>query len=201
MLLLITGASGVGKSSVREAIAPALEPRVRCVELRDVVPIPSLPDLAWRQQATEQVVQLALELQAEDRHLLLAGDPVAPGEVLAAPSAERLERIAACLLDCAPEVQRGRLLARGEPPAVLPDHLAFAAWMREHAADPGHMPEVLIDNGWEEMRWERWPAPWRGDERWNVATIDTSERTIEQVASEAQAWAEASLRGETPALG
>ena len=201
MFLLITGASGVGKSSVREAIAASLEPRVRCVELRDVVPIPPFPDLAWRQQSTEQVVQLALELQEEGRHLLLSGDPVAPGEVLAAPSAERLERIAACLLDCAPEVQRARLLARGDPPATLPDHLAFAAWMREHAADPGHMPEVLTTNGWEQMRWERWPAPWRGAERWNVETIDTSERTIAEVAAAALAWAEASLRGETPALG
>lgn len=201
MFLLITGASGVGKSSVREVIAAKLEPRVRCVALRDVVTIPTLPDRAWRQRSTEQAVQLALELQEEGRHLLLAGDPVAPGEVLAAPSAERLERLVACLLDCAPEVQRARLIARGDPPATLPDHLAFAAWMREHAADPGHMPEVLTSNGWEEMRWERWGAAWRGAERWNVATIDTSERSVAEVAAAVLAWAESSLRGETPTLG
>jgi hypothetical protein len=163
VLLLITGASGVGKSSVRGAIAAELEPGVRCVELRDVVPIPAFPDLAWRQRSTEQAARLALELQGEGRHLLLCGDPVAPGEVLAVPSAERLETIAACLLDCRPEVQRARLLARGDPPATLPDHLAFADWMRRHAEDPAHMPEVLTAAGWERMRWERWLGWERGE--------------------------------------
>jgi hypothetical protein len=52
MLLLLTGASGAGKS-------------------------------------TETVVQRALELQGVGRHVLLAGDPVAPGEVIAAPSADK----------------------------------------------------------------------------------------------------------------
>lgn len=201
MLLLITGASGVGKSSVRAVIAAELEPAVRCVELRDLVPIPPFPDLAWRQQATEAAVQAALELQAEGRHLLLCGDPVAPGEVLAAPSAGQLEGAAACLLDCRPAVQRARLLARGDPQATLPDHLAFAAWMREHAADPGHMPEVLTAAGWEQMRWERWLGWERGDPRWQVEVIDTSNREIGQVAAAALAWATASLRGETPAFG
>lgn len=201
MLLLITGASGVGKSSVRAAIAAELEPVVRCVELRDVVPVPPIPDLAWRQRSTEQVVELALELQGEGRHLLLAGDPVAPGEVLAAPSADRLEAIAACLLDCRPEVQRARLLARGDPPATLPDHLAFAEWMRRHAEDPGHMPEVLTTNGWEQMRWERWREWQRGHPRWRLEVIDTSSRTIDQVAALALAWARDSLRGATPAFG
>lgn len=201
MLLLITGASGVGKSSVRARIAAELAPAVRCVELRDIVPIPPLLDLAWRQRSTEEAVRLALELQGEGHHLLLAGDPVAPGEVLAAPSADRLESVAACLLDCRPDVQRARLLARGDPQATLPDHVAFAAWMREHAADPGHMPEVLTANGWEEMRWDRWLEWERGDPRWRVETIDTSNREVDQVAVAALAWARASLRGETPAFG
>jgi predicted ABC-type ATPase len=88
MFLLITGASGMGKSSVRTMLAAELEPEVACVELGGVVAIPPWPTLAWRQESTEAVVRLALELQAEGRHLLLSGDPVAPGEVVAAPSAE-----------------------------------------------------------------------------------------------------------------
>lgn len=200
MLLLITGASGVGKSSVRAAIAAELEPAVRCVELRDVVAIPPFPDLAWRQRSTERAVRDALELQEEGRHLLLCGDPVAPGEVVAAPSAGGLDRVAACFLDCDPESQRARLLGRGDPPSLLPDHLAFAAWMRAHAADPGHAPEVLTTGGWEEMRWDRLAGRRRGDSDWNVATIETSKRSIEQVAAAALAWVEAALHGETPAL-
>jgi predicted ABC-type ATPase len=83
MLLLITGASGTGKSSVRASLAPELEPEIACVELGHVVSVPPWPTIAWRQESTEAVVRKALELQAEGRHLLLAGDSVAPAEVLA----------------------------------------------------------------------------------------------------------------------
>jgi hypothetical protein len=200
MLLLITGASGVGKSSVRRALATELEPEVACVELGHVVSMPAWPTKAWRQESTEAVVRKALELQADGRHLLLSGDPVTPGEVLAAPSADRLDGIRACLLHADRESQEARLRGRGDPEALLPDHIAFAAWMRAHAEDPSHMPEVLTVDGWEEMRWERWLDRGPGDPNWNVATIDTSALDLEAVAAEALAWARASLRGETAPL-
>lgn len=201
MFLLITGASGVGKSSVRAAIAAELEPGVVCVELGGVVAIPPWPTKVWRQESTEAVVRLALELQAEGRHLLLSGDPVTPGEVLAAPSADRLDGIRACLLHADPESQEERLRGRGDPAALLPDHVAFAAWMSAHAEDPSHMPEVLTADGWEEMRWERWLGRGRDDPDWNVAMIDTSALGVDEVATAALDWVRASLRGETPALG
>jgi hypothetical protein len=200
VFLLITGASGAGKSSARAAIAAELAPEVVCVELGEVVPIPPWPTLAWRQESTEAVVRLALEYQADGRHLLLSGDPVAPGEVLASPSADRLDGIRACLLHADPEAQEARLRGRGDPEALFPDHVAFAAWMRGHAEDPSHVPEVLITNGWEEMRWERWIERRAGDPGWNVTTIDTSHLDLDEVAAEVLAWTRASLRGETPPL-
>jgi hypothetical protein len=200
VFLLITGASGTGKSSAWARIAPELEPEVVCVELADVVPIPPAPTLAWRQRSTEAVVRRALELQAEGRHLLLAGDPVAPGEVLAAPSADRLDAIRACLLHADPEQQEARLRGRGESPDLLPAHLGFAAWMRGHAADPSHMPEVLTTDGWNEMRWDRWTDRPSGDPDWNVPEIDTSPLDLEEVAAATLAWARSSLRGDTPPL-
>jgi energy-coupling factor transporter ATP-binding protein EcfA2 len=177
MFLLLTGASGAGKSSVRRAIEGSL-PGVDCVELRDVVEIPPAPDLAWRQQSVEEVVQRALTVE----HLLLAGDPVAPGEVLAAPSFEGLDGFAACLLDCSEAVQRERLTRRGDQVAWLDHHVAFAAWMRGHVRDPGYRPEVIQGAGWEEMRWERWPAAWSFEE------IDTSELSVAEVAAEVERW-------------
>lgn len=134
VFLLITGASGTGKSSARAAIAAELEPEVVCVELGDVVAIPAWPTLAWRQESTEAVARLALEHQAEGRHLLLSGDPA----------------------------------------ALFPDHVAFAARMRAHPEDPSHVPEVLTTNAWEEMRWEGWTDRHGGDPGWNVTMIDTS---------------------------
>lgn len=119
MMLLVTGASGVGKSTVRALIAEELAPQVRAVELTQIAGPPTY-ERGWRQRAVEQVVQVALAEQEAGRHLLLAGDPVPPGEVLAAPSADRLDGFAACLLDCGPDEQERRLRERGDPEDLLP---------------------------------------------------------------------------------
>jgi hypothetical protein len=199
MFLLVTGASGAGKSTARLAVASVLSPDVECVELRDVIDVPASPTLAWRQQATELAVQRALALQDENRHLLLSGDPVAAGEVLAAPSAVHLHGVAACLLDVSPEVQSARLNRRGDDPALMADHHAFARWMRSHALDPRHMPHVLSSNGWEAMRWERWAAlELEGD--WGMEAIDTSRLSPEQVAAEVVAWCHRVFRGEAQVM-
>lgn len=200
MFLLVTGASGAGKSTVRRLVAPDLAPTTECVELHDIVSVPARPDIAWRQRATEAVVRRALELQADRRHLLLSGDPVAAGEVLAAPSAVGLSAVAVCLLDVSPDAQAARLARRGDDPALLHHHQAFAAWMRGHARDPRHMPHVLSTNGWEAMRWERWTAldPATGD--WGMEVIDTSWRSPEQVAAEVVTWSRRARRGQAPLL-
>lgn len=197
MLLLITGASGAGKSSVRAAIERELVPEVECVELRDVVAIPVAPTLAWRQRATEAVVRRALELQQSERHLLLSGDPVAAAEVVAAPSAPALPGLAVCLLDLSPEVQASRLAARGDDPSLLVQHQAFAEWMRRHAADPLHMPHVLSTGGWDEMRWDRL-ASLRSS--WRTHVIDTSAMTRPAVAEAVLAWCQSVLAGQAPIL-
>jgi broad-specificity NMP kinase len=180
MMLLVTGASGVGKSTVRGLIAAELEPEVRTVELTQVAGPPTW-ERGWRQRAVERVVAAALEEQEAGRHLLLVGDPVPPAEVLAAPSADRLDGFAACLLDCGPEEQERRLRRRGDPEDLLPHHLAFAEWMRAHARDPHHRLDV-IDAGWEEMRWERLP------DAWEVAEIDVTELSPEAAAERVLAW-------------
>jgi len=188
MMLLLTGASGAGKSTVRALIAAELAPEVRTVELTQIAGPPTW-ERGWRQWAVERVVQVALAEQEAGRHLLLAGDPVPPGEVLAAPSADRLDGFATCLLDCGPEEQERRLRERGDPEDLLPHHLAFAEWMREHARDPHHRLEV-IDAGWEEMRWDRLP------ETWDVAEIDVTELSSDEAAAEVLAWVRQALAAE-----
>jgi energy-coupling factor transporter ATP-binding protein EcfA2 len=183
MMLLVTGASGVGKSTVRALIAEELAPEVRAVELTQIAGPPTY-ERGWRQRAVQQVVQVALAEQEAGRHLLLAGDPVPPVEVLAAPSADRLAGFAACLLDCGPEEQERRLRERGDPEDLLPHHLAFAEWMRGHARDPRHRLEV-IDSGWDEMRWERLP------DAWEVPVIDTTEMSPAEAAADVVAWCRA----------
>ncbi len=200
MLLLLTGASGAGKSTTRRLIAGELAPKTECVELGHVVSFPPVPTIAWRQQATEAVVQRALALQGEGRHLLLAGDPVAAGEVVAAPSATKLDAIAACLLDVNPEVQAARLGQRGDDPRLFADHVAFAEWMRGHARDRGHMPHVLSTNGWDAMRWDRLTDLDPSSGGWAVHVIDTSERSSEQVAQQVLTWCRGALNGQMPVM-
>lgn len=197
MFLLITGASGAGKSSVRTAIEPELTPLVECVELGDVVAIPATPTLAWRQRATEQVVRRALELQQSGRHLLLSGDPVAAAEVVAAPSAAALDGLAVCLLDVSPEVQARRLAARGDDTSLLAQHQAYAEWMRRQAREPLHMPHVLSARGWDEMRWERLTTL---TSNWRTHRVETSAMTRRAVAEAVLDWCHGVLAGQAPIL-
>lgn len=197
MLLLITGASGVGKSTVRAVVAPELTPHVECVELKDLAPLSMARTGAWRQQTAETAVRRAVELQASGRHLLLAGDPVPAIEVIAAPSAPQLDAVAVCLLDASAEAQAERLGARGDDPALLVHHQAFAEWMRQQASDPLHMLHVVADQGWEEMRWERLE---RFSDDWSMHTIDTSSLSRGEVADLVLEWCRQALAGDAPAL-
>lgn len=196
MFLLVTGASGAGKSTARRLIAEQLEPSVRCVELHDVVAMERVPTLAWRQRSTEAVVRLALELQVEGRHLLLAGDPVAAGEVVAAPSADQLDGVAVCLLDLNPNAQAARLSDRGDDPSLFVHHIAFAEWMRGHARDPEHRSQVLQTGGWEPMRWDRLRDP----DGWGMHVLDTSALSPETMAREVLGWCRDALAGRAPVL-
>jgi hypothetical protein len=197
VLLLVTGASGVGKSTVRSLVAEELAPAVESVELVHVLPLRAAPTRAWRQQAAEEAVRRAVELQSAGRHLLLAGDPVPAAEIVATPSAPLLEGIAVCLLDASPEAQTVRLTARGDDPSVLHHHHAFAGWMRESASDPLHMLEVITTNGWNQMRWDRLEHV---TENWHVTTIDTSDLTRTQVAEQVTAWCRDAITGAIPAI-
>lgn len=191
MLFLLFGSSAAGKTFVLDAL------RGRVAELVihdfDEIGVPRGADIAWRQRANEQWVRRALEYQAEGTDLLLAGQSPF-GELLAAPSASRLEAISACLVDCDDETRVARLRARGpgcfaRTGGELQDYLNWARWMREHAADPSSRVEVIRQEATlGEMHWSRWSS-WRaGDPRWRVRAIDTSALPVEKVAEELVEW-------------
>ena len=165
-----------------------------------MIGVPTFPTVAWRQQGTEAAVQRALELQAERRHLLLCGDPVAAGEVLAAPSAVDLDGLAVCLLDLCPEAQASRLTGRGDDPALLADHRAFAEWMRGHARDPRHMPHVLTAHGWDAMRWSRWAGIDPAEGNWGMEIVDTSELAPHEVATAVVSWCHRARHSQAPVM-
>lgn len=197
MLLLVSGASGVGKTTTRLAVAPMLDERFETAELFTLGPIPAVPTVEWRQEQVEAAVRLAIELDLQGRHLLFAGDPVPAGEVLAAPSADDVE-IAVCLLDADRASQAAWLQARQDPPELLAQHHAFADWMRRHAWDPTHMPHVVTDDGWPTMRWERWAGREDLADRWAMTTIDTSGREVHDVAGTVARWCKDAVEGHAP---
>lgn len=197
MLLLISGASGVGKSTARQLIQERLGDRIEAVELAHLAAIPAVPTVSWRQQTAEKAVRRALKLRDENRHLLLAGDPVVPGEILATPSARHLD-IAICLLDADEATQTARLLSRGDPDELLPNHLGFSAWLRHHAHDPQHMLHVITDGGWEQMRWDRVRRVRTGDPHWQIPILDSSGLSKDEVANRASRWVDSALAGRQP---
>ena len=190
MFFLVTGASGVGKSTVRQLLATEFERTHEMLELAALGVTPQW-DLAWRHQMVERMVCRALAAQAAGRSFLFCGDPVPPGEVLAAPSADRLGPIAVCLLDASPDAQEARLTARGDDPALLSRHIAFAAWMREHVVNPNHRPDVITGGGWADMRWDRWVERTDATPPWSATVIDTTDLQPTEVAERVAAW----LRG------
>ena len=129
--------------------------------------------------------------------MLLAGDPVPAIEVIAAPSAPQLDAVAVCLLDASAEAQAERLAGRGDDPALLVHHQAFAEWMRQQASDPLHMLHVVSDRGWEEMRWERLE---RLGHDWRMHTIDTSRLSRREVTDLVLEWCRHAVAGDAPAL-
>jgi hypothetical protein len=191
MLFLLFGSSAAGKTVALDA----LRGQVADLAIHDFdeIVVPAGADTAWRHQANEEWLQRALEYQAEGTDMLLAGQTPL-GEVLAAPSASRLEAISACLIDCDDGTRTARIEARGpewfaRTGGKLQDYLNWAAWMRTHAADPSWRIDVIRHAASEsEMRWSRWTDWEAGDPRWRVRVIDTSAMPVEEVVADLVEW-------------
>lgn len=196
MLLLVSGASCVGKTTARLHARHLLDESFETAELFTLGPIPAVPSTAWRQEQVEAAVRHAIDLEAEGRHLLFAGDPVPVGEALAAPSADRID-IAACLLDVDDRTHLSRLAKRNDPEELIPLHQSFATWLRAHATNPGHVPEAVTTDAWPEMHWHRWVDRSPGPE-WAMTIIDTSPLAPEQVGGEVADWCRRAVTGNAP---
>jgi hypothetical protein len=184
---------------VRLAIEGDLAGQVESVELRHLGTVPAVPTVRWRQQMVERAASRAADLAADGRHLLVAGDPVVAGEVLAAASTDKLD-VAVCLLDADDRALGQRLDRRRDPAEIRGHHLAYAAWLRAYADDPTHFPEVLTTNSWEGMKWARWIGLPTTDPRWKMTVIDTSDLSAEQASGATRDWVRDALAGQAPIL-
>lgn len=195
MLLVVTGASGAGKSTVRERVAERLG--IESTEIRTIRPDRPVRSTAARQEVGQQVVAQAVELDRHGRHLLFCGDPFPPGEVLACPSADQVD-IAVCHLHVSSEEQVRRLRERGEPEESLVHHVRFAEWMLAHVRDPCVRPEVIVESGWSEMVWDRWLARHDLADAWASQVIDTTGCSPDKVTEEVSTWGRRAVAGAAP---
>ncbi|UQN10602.1 hypothetical protein [Deinococcus sp. QL22] len=177
MLFVISGASGSGKST----LLPLLRAVCPTVQWHDFDERWKGGGTAERQQLLEQWVQTALHTEGDFG--LLGQCPL--GEVLAAPSTPRLRGVRHLLLDVGDVERIRRLHTRGDGLATQ-DMLNWAAWMRAHEAYPDWRPDVLMEGGWDDMRWERWHD--HPDVFWSGTTFDVTELTPEQTAQRILSW-------------
>jgi hypothetical protein len=189
MFFVLSGSSGSGKTTLARAISGRV-PRLRVHELGEIADEPWSRDRStvwWRRDLTEKWLQLAIELDEGGEDLLLTEGVL--GEVLAAPSAERVSGIAACLVDCDDDERTRRIIARGELDSVELQHFVnWSVWLRGHAADPQYWAGPIRQDGdttWHWHRWEQWRAE---DPRWSVHRIDTTNEPIERSADRLVEW-------------
>lgn len=188
MLLVVTGSSCSGKTTLAEAVGVRVQGLA--VHDHDEIGVPEDADKQWRNRTTEQWICRALEYQERGLDLLLTGQSPL-GEILASPSAPLLDGVAVCLVHVADDERRRRLDRRDDgrwPPAALDAFVGWASWHRGHAADPRYRPEVIVEGSWAEMVWDRWSAWSKEDRRWASHVLDTTGRPVAQSVDDLESW-------------
>jgi hypothetical protein len=64
----------------------------------------------------------------------------------------------------------------------------FADWMRQHVVDHRYRPEVIINQGWEQMRWQVWNSDELKVVPWPSHIIDTSDLKPIEVGRQVVLW-------------
>jgi hypothetical protein len=189
MLFILSGSSGSGKTT----LARAVDGRVADLAVHELGELAERPwqrgDRSWRRDLVEPWLERVVAYGAEGKDVLVT--ELVLGEVLAAPSATRVDGIAACLVDCDDDERLRRLRARddggiGDAHQVW-DFLAWALWLRRHSIDPQTFTGPIRggDTSWAWRRWDRWRA---GDPRWSTNVLDTTGESIDVSAGRLAAW-------------
>ena len=178
----IAGASGSGKTAIISDLKEILGDAVAVYDFDDI----GVPDGAgkkWRQASTEKWLQ---QLIQENKDACLLGQIVL-GEILACPSAQKINKINFCLLDCSDFERIQRLRKRGTY-GVDQNMLNWASWLRMHHQDPQWMQQVLKEDCWDGLNFSAWGHLVDWDDKAIVKILDTTALPINQVAKCVAAW-------------
>ena len=139
VILVVTGASGAGKTTLVRALEAAAVPKVGCFFF-DTIGVPSWDEMVsrwggpreWQAAATEQWLRQLAGGEDGARVAVLDGQ-TAPSVVLAAAQRAHVAPPWIVLVDCMPAERNARLRARGQPELVSADMDCWAAYLRGQA--------------------------------------------------------------------
>lgn len=184
MLILMSGSSGAGKTTIGPRVATLVDDLV----FHDIDE-PGGPQGSDRVDVLDGWIRRAVALERDGLDMLLATQSPF-GELLACPNADQIDALAGCCLDCRDTVRARRIKDRGRPYADIlgMDIMCWAVFHRMHAADPQWEQRVICKGAYPERHWHRWIEWTTDDPRWAVPTFDTSDQTPDQVAAIVAAW-------------
>lgn len=152
----------------------------------DDIGVPENPDKVWRQHSTEKWLQKYLNDSDKDKIYCICGQVVL-GEILACPSASKINKINICLLDVT-DIERIHRLRTRNTYGANQDMLNWAAWLRLHHHDPSWHQNVIIDNSWEKLNFEYLDNIKYWNTLANVTVIDTTLLSIQAVSDSIIDW-------------
>ena len=178
MICFIIGASGSGKTACMEPLKELLTDYD--IYDFDDIGVPEDADKKWRQESTDTWIKQLADQNTPMNSCLLG--QMVPGEILASPSAYKLKDFNFILLDCNDAVRIQRLKKRATY-GLNQDSLNWAAWLRMHCTDPGWEQHVIKQDSSTIMRFDEWDSLKSWNEKTSIKLIDTSQYSIEEVAS------------------
>jgi len=181
-LYFIAGASGSGKTALMPHLKELLGDNIAVYDFDDIG-VPEAADKKWRQESTEKWLQKLLN---DGKDACLLGQVVL-GEILACPSAKRIDRVNFCLLEVN-DFERIQRLKKRNTYGVDQNMLNWSSWLRMHHQDPQWMDHVLKEDCWHGLDFSIWDQLMDWNSKALVKILDTTKLTINQVATCIANW-------------
>jgi hypothetical protein len=101
------------------------------------------------------------------------------GEILACPSAKRIDKVNFCLLDVS-DFERIQRLKKRNTYGADQNMLNWSAWLRMHHQDPQWTQHVLKENCWNGLDFSSWDQLTHWDKA-NIQLLETTDFSIKEV--------------------
>jgi gluconate kinase len=181
-LFFIGGASGSGKTAIMPELQKKLGSEIEIYDFDDIG-VPDGADKKWRQESTEKWLR---KLLADGKDACLLGQIVL-GEIIACPSAKKLDDINFCLLDVS-DFERIQRLKKRNTYGADQNMLNWSAWLRMHHQDPQWTQHVIKDDSWNGLDFSTLSAFEDWASTANIEILDTTELDIKQTAQQVATW-------------